>query len=98
MTGLVEWLRSTLDGIQGQAEDADGWYWPPLVLRTVQAHREILDGYVEAVVLADNPGLPPSQHDAVDSLAASMETVVEVIAGIYRESFPGFDPSWLGES
>lgn len=95
-----------------QIDDADGelvYLKPPVAhhvvandpayaLRTVQAHREILDLCSKLIV----PGLSSDQHRAVGIAPSPRELhnakrTIRLLAGIYRESFPGFDPSWISE-
>ena len=54
------------------------------VLRTVAAHREILDEI--QCILAD------------DEADEGAHWLLGVLATIYRDQHPGFDPSWIGES
>lgn len=118
MTGLVEWLRAALDEAERTARHII--YAAPVVpadlravvahvLRTVQAHREILDRHAPRDVM-NNDGVRvvgiecSSCIEGFDRYAEELERVdwpcpdVLSLAGIYRESFPGFDPSWIGES
>lgn len=70
--------------------------WPPeKVLRTVQAHREILDRYETAIVSRDAAEGTALAGATRMSLRIRREAVL-AIAAIY-ESRPGFDPSWIPE-
>jgi hypothetical protein len=93
---------------------------PAHVLRTVAAHREILDEalswrhvYIEdcwySCGLAVDPSYPdegPGSGCCNDDTPLECtcgvddrrERVLRSLAAIYRESHPGFDPSWMGES
>jgi len=65
------------------------------VLRTVQAHREILDAYAGASHGWVRFGGWESCSDGCAEEA--MRRAVLAIAAIYRDH-PGFDPSWIGET
>lgn len=80
---------------------------PDFVLRTVQAHREILDRHSPRKVMnndgvrviATECGYCTEGSDDLGSIHADWPCPdVRSLARIYRESFPGFDPSWIGES
>lgn len=104
MTDLLSWLRSALDEHEriALAVDERGYLYdtegcsdasiahfeandPAHVLRTVAAHREILGWVMDR----QQPG---------STVGDDYWFALVVIVGIYRESHPGFDPSWIGES
>lgn len=69
---------------------------PAHVLRTVRAHREIVELHGRAHECSQFVG------DDVDTCTWVLEdeacSTLRSLAAIYRESHPGFDPSWIGES
>lgn len=72
------------------------------VLRTVQAHREILDRHGPHPTYgwcckADQSIGSCGCVGGGDEADWPCFTVL-TLAGIYRDSFPGFDPSWIGET
>lgn len=83
---------------------------PGFVLGTVQTHREILGFHSHNVSDYKGRRSPdaPLEQVHVEYCDCQCEDGViqdiwpcrtlRLLAGIYRESFPGFDPSWIGES
>jgi hypothetical protein len=81
---------------------------PIMALRTVAAHREILDRHAPRPIIngsSEPRGVECSVCVAdvnfwVDSIDYEDWPCADVrsLAAIYRESHPGFDPSWIGES
>jgi len=66
------------------------------VLRTVQAHREILGSVLpelEAMEERDE-----GEHGPYDPNRLPSVLLLRSLVSIYRDSFPGFDPSWIGET
>lgn len=101
-TGLVEWLRSQLDadeaanrGVMSLWEGMCGWS-PNQVLRTVAAHRAILDRHhgVEMILPGGRVQWLCAQCD-IESDAWPCDDV-RALASIYEDR-PGFDPSWRAD-
>ena len=93
---LVEWLTAQLDADERMALSSRGvaanrtHYRASLIdsidqdLRTIAAHRAILDSYrTEAVCESD--------------AAVVLESALHAIAAIYQDR-PGFDPSWTADA
>lgn len=67
---------------------------PEHALRTVQAHREILDRHApvgRTVILCTHCGDGPPPADSWPC------PDVRSLAAIYQDQTPGFDPSWIEE-
>jgi hypothetical protein len=109
MSGLVEWLRGSLDEHERAANDvsrhgcdcmdvdcADSAL-REVVVRTVAAHREILDRHspVELVLPAGRVQWLCGQCDIESDAWPCAD--VRSLAAIYRDQTPGFDPSWIPE-
>lgn len=107
MSDLVEWLGAALDWSERPVladHPADRGWMGNQTLATVRGHREILAAVGRwhdphpgvDCTNADDPWESCELH--VDAKRRLPPYALEVLAGIYRESFPGFDPAWIGES
>lgn len=102
MTDLLSWLREALDEHERTANDVSRHGCDCMdvdcadsalreaVLRTVAAHREILDRH-------ERMGNGDCDYCWRNPDASWPCADVRSLAAIYRDH-PGFDPSWIGES
>lgn len=96
---LVLWLRSQLDADEQKHSVImfSGIDDRRFELRTVAAHRAILDDYEDLRRWADDPSNDPATAAAYGSCALALTMVIRRLAEIYTER-PGFDPSWKVET
>lgn len=90
MTGdLVERLRAAMSDLEREAAECYRSPWPTHVLRTIQAHRRIVDLYAASVYRDDMMRGVMGKAPLAVATAAYRETV-EALASIY---FPEGTPT-----
>ena len=70
---------------------------PATVLRTIQAHRKILDAHPLTVYTDEEPGYAQVLNDHLCPGTQTPCLTLRALVSIYREAHPGFDPAWIGE-